>query len=106
LTAIPAGALLLLDAGFTNFHQFLLLSTLTPQITFIIPTKSNLVYAVKRCFLKTSQVHDYWVWVGTGEERQLLAPLGQTLSSGSLVRVSNQWVEPRFLARPLPRRPV
>lgn len=72
LSAIPAGALLLLDAGFTNFQQFLHLSNLEPKISFIIPAKSNLVFEVKRVYCKTSQIHDYLVWIGAGQERQLL----------------------------------
>lgn len=99
LRAIPAGALLLLDAGFTNFHQFLHLSTLIPQITFIIPTKSNLVYEVKRCFLKTSQVHDYWVWVGTGEERQLLR-LVKLYHQGHWYEYLTNELNPAFLPAP------
>jgi hypothetical protein len=72
LTALPAGALLLLDAGFTCFKRLAELSAFDPKVTFIIPAKSNLVYEVKRCFHKTPQVHDYLVWVGTGEDRQLV----------------------------------
>ncbi|MEW6206684.1 MAG: IS4 family transposase [Pseudomonadota bacterium] len=72
LTAIPAGALLLLDSGFTNFKRFLQLSNPERRITFIIPTKSNLVFVVKRVFAKTPQIHDYLVWIGTGDDRQLV----------------------------------
>lgn len=72
LTAIPGGTLLLLDGGFTNFKRFIQLSTLLPKITFIIPAKSNLVFEVTRCFLKTPQIHDYLVWIGEGDDRQLL----------------------------------
>jgi len=72
LTALPAGALLLVDAGFTCFKRLAQLSALDPKVTFIIPAKSNLVYQVKRCFYKTSRGHDYLVWVGSGQDRQLL----------------------------------
>jgi hypothetical protein len=72
LTAIPAGALLLLDGGFTNFKRFIQLANLDPKITFIIPARSNLVSEVKRCLLKTPQIHDYLVWIGSGDDRQLL----------------------------------
>lgn len=63
LTAIPAGALLLLDGGFTNFKRFIQLSNPQHQITFIIPTRSNLVFEVKRVFAKTPQIHDYLDWL-------------------------------------------
>jgi hypothetical protein len=72
LTAIPAGALLLLDGGFTNFKRFIQLSKLEPKITFIIPARSNLVSEVKRCLLKTPQIHDYLVWIGSEDDRQLV----------------------------------
>jgi hypothetical protein len=72
LSVIPAGALLLLDTGFTNFKRFVQLSNPAHKITFIIPTKSNLVFAVERVFLKTPQIHDYLVWIGAGDERQLV----------------------------------
>jgi hypothetical protein len=72
LAAIPAGALLLLDSGFTNFKRFLQLSHPEPKITFIIPAKSNLAFEVKRVFAKTPQIHDYLVWIGSGEDRQLV----------------------------------
>ena len=72
LRAIPAGALLLLDTGFTNFKRFRQLSNPAHKITFIIPAKSNLAFAVKRAFYKTPQIHDYLVWIGSGEDRQLL----------------------------------
>jgi hypothetical protein len=71
LTTIPAGALLLLDGGFTNFKRFIQLSNLAPKITFIIPARSNLVSEVKRCLVKTPQIHDYLVWIGSGDDRQL-----------------------------------
>ena len=72
VTAIPAGALLLLDTGFTNFKRFIQLSNPAHKISFIIPTKSNLVFEVKRVFSKTPQIHDYLVWIGAGADRQLV----------------------------------
>ena len=72
LTAIPAGVLLLLDGGFTNFKRFMQLSNPERKITFIIPTRSNLVFEVKRVFSKTPQIHDYLVWIGSGDDRQLV----------------------------------
>lgn len=72
LTAIRAGALLLLDGGFTNFKRFIQLSQPERKITFIIPPRSTLVFDVKRVFSKTPQIHDYLVWIGAGDDRQLV----------------------------------
>jgi hypothetical protein len=72
LTAIPVGTLLLLDGGFTNFKRFIQLSNPEGKITFIIPARSNLVFDVKRCFLKTPQIHDYLIWIGSEDDRQLV----------------------------------
>jgi hypothetical protein len=71
VSAIPAGSLLLLDRGFTNFKRFVQLSNPEHKITFIIPARSNLVFDVKGVFSKTSQIHDYLVWIGSGDDRQL-----------------------------------
>lgn len=68
LQAVPAGALLLFDLGFTNFERFAQMT----HITFITRAKSNLSFQVKRCNLRTPQVQDLLVWIGTGENRQLL----------------------------------
>lgn len=46
LAAIPAGALLLLDSGFTRLKCFLPLSNPEHKIIFIIPAKSNLAFEV------------------------------------------------------------
>ena len=72
LSAIPTGALLLLDSGFTNFKRFRQLSNPEYKITFIIPAKSNLVFEVKRVFAKAPQIHDYLVWIGSEDDRQLV----------------------------------
>lgn len=79
LQAIPTGALLLLDAGFVNFEAFLLLK----HVTFIIPAKANLVYQRHRCYQIQPRVHDLLVWIGSGQQRQLIR----------LVRVyhGNEW---------------
>jgi len=72
LRAIPAGALLLLDGGLTNFKRFSQLSNPAHKITFIIPPSHNLRFEVKRVFAKTPQLHDYLVWIGSGADRQLV----------------------------------
>lgn len=68
LRAIPAGALLLLDLGFTNFKVFAQMT----MFTFVTRAKSNLSFQVKRVYLRTPQVQDLLVWIGSGDDRQLI----------------------------------
>ena len=68
LTALPAGALLIFDLGFTNFEVFAGLTT----VTFITRAKSNLAYQVKELYQCTRQVQDLLVWIGSGADRQLV----------------------------------
>jgi hypothetical protein len=68
LQAVPAGALLIVDLGFTNFAMFAQLTT----VTFITRAKSNLSYQVQQVRQRSSQVHDVVVWIGAGDERQLV----------------------------------
>jgi len=68
LQAVPAGALLILDLGFTNFKMYAQVTT----ATFITRAKSNLSFQVKKVYLRTSQVEDLLVWIGTGADRQLV----------------------------------
>jgi hypothetical protein len=68
LEAIPNGALLLLDAGFVSFDAFLLLK----HVTFIIPSKDNLVYQPYCCLQYQPRLRDLVVWIGRGKNRQLI----------------------------------
>jgi len=68
LQAVPVGALLILDLGFTNFKMYAQMTT----ATFITRAKSNLCFQVKKVYLRTSQVEDLLVWIGTGDDRQLV----------------------------------
>lgn len=68
VAAIPQGALLLLDAGFLNFHYFQQLK----HVTFIIPSKANLAFEFKNCLQFTATVNDFLVYVGSGADRQLI----------------------------------
>lgn len=70
LAALPAGALLLFDLGYTNFSRFAQLTA--AQVTFITRAKSNLAYQLERSIVRSAQVHDQLVWIGKGEERQLV----------------------------------
>jgi hypothetical protein len=58
----------ILDLGFTNFKMYAQMTT----ATFITRAKSNLSFQVKKVHLRTSQVEDLLVWIGTGADRQLL----------------------------------
>jgi hypothetical protein len=70
LGQLQAGALLLIDLGFTNFKVFAQLTA--QQVTFITRAKRNLSFKVERYLVRTAQVHDLLIWVGSGDERQLL----------------------------------
>jgi hypothetical protein len=99
LTAIPAGALLLLDGGFTNFKRFIQLSNPERKITFIIPPGSNLLFEVKRVFSKTAQVHDYLVWIGSGDDRQLVR-LVKLYHQGQWYEYLTNELDPNLLPAP------
>jgi hypothetical protein len=68
LAALPAGALLLFDLGYTNFGLFLQVTR--AQVTFVTRAKSNLAHEVVRTLRRTCHVHDALVWIGRGPERQ------------------------------------
>ena len=68
LAALPAGALLIFDLGYTNFHIFAQLTT--AYVTLITRAKRNLAYEVIQTFRQTAQVHDRLVWIGAGDARQ------------------------------------
>jgi hypothetical protein len=70
LAAVPCGALLLFDLGFTNFARFAELTV--AHVTWLTRAKSNLKYAVDRVLCRTSQVRDQLVWIGEDDVRQLV----------------------------------
>jgi hypothetical protein len=67
---LPKGSLLLFDLGFTNFTFFRQLSE--QGVFFLTRAKSNLAFQVERVLLKTAVVHDQLVWIGQGDDRQLV----------------------------------
>jgi hypothetical protein len=67
---VPAGALLLLDAGFIDFACYRPLTQ--ASVTLITRAKSNLAFTVVRPFTRTATWQDTLVWVGKGQERQQL----------------------------------
>jgi hypothetical protein len=88
LPALRTGSLLIFDLGFTNFQLFAQLTQ--AQVTFITRAKSNLAYRVERTLLRSAAVHDELVWIGSGEQRQLVR-LVQVLYLGKWYRyLSNE----------------
>lgn len=88
LSALNAGSLLIFDLGFTNFQVFAQLTQ--AQVTFITRAKSNLVYQVQRSLLRSAAVHDELVWIGSGDQRQLVR-LVRVLYQGRWYRyISNE----------------
>ena len=94
LAELQAGALVLFDLGYTNFHQFVQLSL--AQITFITRAKSNLAYTVERYLQRTAQVHEALVWIGKGDEHQLVR-LIQVLYQGKWYRYLTNELDPQRL---------
>jgi hypothetical protein len=68
LSALPAGALLLFDLGFTNWAIFQQLA----HLTFITRAKVNLSFQVHHVNRQSPNVRDMLGWVGSGPTRQLL----------------------------------
>ena len=68
LAALPAGALLLFDLGYTNFTMFLQLTQ--AQVTFITRAKVNLAYQLEKGLQRRDTVHDLLVWIGRDADRQ------------------------------------
>jgi hypothetical protein len=70
LSALKAGSLLIFDKGYINFSMFIQLRQ--AQVKFITRSKSNLVYTLEYALIRTASVHDYRVWIGKDETRQLV----------------------------------
>jgi hypothetical protein len=68
LAALPAGALLLFDLGYTHFMRFLQLTQ--AQVTFITRAKINLAYHLETALQRRDTVRDLLVWIGRGADRQ------------------------------------
>ena len=68
LAAMPTGALVLFDLGFTDFARW---ATLTARgVTWLTRAKKNLKYGVVKVLVHTSTVQDRIVWIGEGATRQ------------------------------------
>lgn len=70
LKVLRAGGLLLFDLGYTNFTVFAQLTK--DQVTFLTRAKRNLAYHLERSLQRTAEVHESLVWIGQGDERQLV----------------------------------
>ena len=70
LAAVQAGSLLIFDLGFTNFKVFAQLRQ--AGVFFLSRAKANLAYQVERVLACTAAVHDRAVWIGSGDDRQLV----------------------------------
>jgi hypothetical protein len=68
LAALPAGALLLFDLGYTHFTMFLQLTQ--AQVTFITRAKVNLACRLETALQRRDTVRDLLVWIGHGADRQ------------------------------------
>ncbi|MFZ1831036.1 MAG: IS4 family transposase [Candidatus Competibacteraceae bacterium] len=68
VAAIPTGALVVFDLGFTDFARW---ATLTARgVTWLTRAKKNLKYEVAQVLVHTSAVRDRLVWIGKGATRQ------------------------------------
>lgn len=98
LAELSAGMLLIFDLGFTNFTFFQQLTT--QGVFFITRAKSNLAYQVEQVLLTTAAVHDRLVWIGTGEDRQLVRLLA-VLHQGKWYRYLTNDLDPAHLPIPV-----
>jgi hypothetical protein len=94
LAALPAGALLVFDLGYTNFGLFVQVAQ--AAVTFVTRAKSNLAYTVVQDLRRTSQVHDAIVWIGRGAERQQVR-LISVLYNGTWQRYLTNELDPQVL---------
>jgi hypothetical protein len=94
LAALPAGALLLFDLGYTNFTVFLQLTQ--AQVTFITRAKSNLAYQLETALQRRDPVHDLLVWIGRGADRHQVR-LIEVLYHGVWYRYLTNELDPQRL---------
>ena len=94
LGAVPAGALLLIDLGYTNFRRFAELTA--AQVVWLTRAKTNLAYTVERSLERTARVHDTLVWIGSGADRQRVR-LIEVLYRGAWYRYLTNELDPERL---------
>ena len=91
VNALCVGALLVFDLGYTNFSVFARLTR--DQVTFITRAKKNLRFNVDHVILQTDLVHDQVVWIGQGDDRQLVR-LIEVLYRGTWYRYLTNELDP------------
>jgi Transposase DDE domain len=94
LAALPKGALLVFDLGYTNFGIFARLTL--AHVTFVTRAKSNLAFQIVRVLRQSSQVQDALVWIGRGDERQQVR-LISVLYNGTWQRYLTNALDPACL---------
>jgi hypothetical protein len=92
--AIPAGALLIIDRGFTDFAQWAALSA--RGVTWLTRAKSNLKYEVVQVLVHTANLQDRVVWVGQGATRQPVR-LIEIQARGTVYRYLTNALDPQAL---------
>jgi hypothetical protein len=94
LAAVPAGALLLFDRGYTDFQRFLELTQ--AKITWITRAKSRLAFQWERTLIDTAKIQDALGWIGAGATRQRVR-LVSVLVSGQWYRYLTNELDPQRL---------
>jgi hypothetical protein len=94
VAAIPAGALVLFDLGFTDFARW---ATLTARrVSWLSRAKKNLKYEVVHVLVTTATVRDRVVWIGAGATRQQ-GRLIEVQAHGTVYRYLTNALEPARL---------
>lgn len=94
LPVLKFGSLLLFDKGYINFSVFAQLTL--AQVKFITRAKSNLAYTLERALVRTAGAHDYLVWIGPEDQRQLVR-LVEVLYKGKWYRYLSNELDPKRL---------
>jgi Transposase DDE domain len=97
LAALPAGALLLFDRGYTDFQRFLELTQ--AQVTWITRAKNGLVFQLERKLTDTALIQESRGWIGRGETRQQVR-LVAALVGGKWYRYLTNELDPTRLPAP------
>src|SRR5215217_7155091 len=97
LAALPAGALLLFDRGYTDFARFLALTL--AQVTWITRAKNGLVFQLERKLTDAARIQDSLGWIGRGDTRQQIR-LVAALVGGKWYRYLTNELDPTRLPAP------
>jgi DDE family transposase len=97
LAALPAGALLLFDRGYSDFARFLALTL--AQVTWITRAKNGLVFQLERKRTDTALIQDSLGWIGRGETRRQVR-LVASLVGGKWYRYLTNELDPTRLPAP------